>query len=69
MKAFDGQLQKKGYIPMSGHIVDASLVPGRKQRNTDAGKEAIKAGKMANERSGRMSRTKRPRKMLMHCGH
>jgi IS5 family transposase len=49
MKAFDWQLQKKGYIPMSGQIVDASLVPAPKQRNTDAQKEAIKAGKTANE--------------------
>lgn len=35
MKAFDWQLQKKGYIPMSGQTVDASLVPAPKQRNTD----------------------------------
>ncbi len=28
MKAFDWQLQKKGYIPMSGQIIDTSLVPG-----------------------------------------
>jgi IS5 family transposase len=49
MKAFDWQLQKKGYIPMSGQIIDASLVPAPKQRNTDAEKEAIKAGKTANE--------------------
>ena len=49
MKAFDWQLQKKGYIPMSGQIVDASLVPAPKQRNTDAEKEAIKAGKTAKE--------------------
>ena len=27
MKAFDWQLHKKGFIPMSGQIVDASLVP------------------------------------------
>ncbi|MFO3798154.1 MAG: transposase, partial [Anaerolineales bacterium] len=27
MKAFDWQLHKKGYIPMSGQILDASLVP------------------------------------------
>ncbi len=49
MKAFDWQLHKKGYIPMSGQIVDASLVPAPKQRNTDAEKEAIKAGKTASE--------------------
>ena len=49
MKAFDWQLQKKGYIPMAGQIVDASLVPAPKQRNTDAEKEAIRAGKTARE--------------------
>ena len=30
MKAFDWQLHNKGYIPMSGQIVDASLVPAPK---------------------------------------
>ena len=49
MKAFDWQLQKKGYIPMSGQIVDASLVPAPKQRNSDAEKAAIKEGKTAAE--------------------
>ena len=49
MKAFDWQLHKKGYIPMSGQIVDASLVPAPKQRNTEDEKEAIKAGQSARE--------------------
>ena len=49
MKAFDWQLHKKGYLPMSGQIVDASLIPAPKQRNTDAEKEAVKAGKTASE--------------------
>ena len=49
MKAFDWQLEKKGYIPMSGQIVDSSLVPAPKQRNTDPEQEAIKAGKSASE--------------------
>ncbi len=49
MKAFDWQLHKKGYIPMSGQIVDASLVPAPKQRNTDPEKAAIKEGKSAEE--------------------
>ena len=49
MKAFDWQLHKKGYIPMSGQIVDASLVPAPKQRNTEDEKAAIKAGKSAAE--------------------
>jgi len=49
MKAFDWQLQKKGYIPMSGQIIDASLVPAPKQRNTEDEKKAIRAGKSAGE--------------------
>lgn len=49
MKAFDWQLHKHGYIPMSGQIVDASLVPAPKQRNTDGEWDAIKAGKSADE--------------------
>ncbi len=49
MKAFDWQLRKKGYIPMAGQIVDASLVPAPKQRNTEDEKAAIKEGKSAKE--------------------
>lgn len=49
MKAFDWQLHKKGYIPMSGQIVDATLVPAPKQRNTEDEKAAIKEGKTADE--------------------
>jgi hypothetical protein len=49
MKAFDWQLKKKGYVPMGGQIVDASLVPAPKQRNTEAEKAAIKAGQSAQE--------------------
>lgn len=49
MKAFDRQLRKKGYVPMSGRIVDASLVPAPKQRNTEAERAAIKEGKSAKE--------------------
>ncbi|MEM9099143.1 MAG: transposase [Pseudomonadota bacterium] len=49
MKAFDWQLKKMGNLPMSGQVVDASLVPALKQRNTDAEKDAIKVGKTADE--------------------
>ena len=55
IKAFDWQLHKKGYIPMSGQILgssprtDASLVPAPKQGNTKGEKEAIKEGKSARE--------------------
>lgn len=46
---FDQAVRNAGYIAMSGQIVDASLVPAPKQRNTDAEKEAIKSGKTAAE--------------------
>ena len=49
MKAFDWQLHKKDYIPIGGQIVDASLVPAPKQRNTEDEKAAIKTGKAAKE--------------------
>lgn len=49
MKAFDWQLQKKGYIPMSGQIVAALLVPAPKQRNTEGERHAIRSGMSAKE--------------------
>jgi IS5 family transposase len=42
-------IKDAGYLPMSGQIVDASLVAAPRQRNTDAEKAAIKAGKTAAE--------------------
>ena len=58
MKAFDWQLHGKGYIPMSGQIVDASPVPG--QRNTEGEKAATRAGKSAREiRSDRPNKAAR----------
>ena len=47
--AFDRQLRDRGYLPMGGQIVDATLVAAPKQRNTAAEKDAIKAGKRAAE--------------------
>ena len=47
--AFDRSLRERGYLPMGGQIVDATLVAAPKQRNTAAEKEAIKAGKLARE--------------------
>ena len=49
MKAFDWQLEKKGTIPMAGQIVDASLVPAPKQRNSQDERAAIKEGRSAKE--------------------
>lgn len=54
--AFDGlfarldqAITEAGYLPMSGQIVDATLVAAPRQRNSDGEKEAIKAGKKAAE--------------------
>lgn len=55
MKAFDWRLHKKGYIPLSKQIIDASLVPAPKQRNTDDERQAIKDGNR-RRRSGPMTR-------------
>jgi transposase, IS5 family len=41
---FDRAIREAGYIPMSGQIVDASLVSAPKQRNSDGEKKAIKEG-------------------------
>ena len=43
---FDQAVRAAGYIPMSGQIVDASLVAAPKQRNTEEEKQAIKEGKV-----------------------
>jgi IS5 family transposase len=45
----DQAIKDAGYLPMSGQIVDASLVAAPRQRNTDEEKAAIKAGKTASE--------------------
>ncbi len=45
---FDKHLTKAGYLAMGGQIVDATIV-APKQRNTDAEKVDIKAGKVPDE--------------------
>jgi transposase, IS5 family len=45
----DRAIKDAGYLPMSGQIVDASLVAAPRQRNTEGEKAAIKAGKTAVE--------------------
>jgi IS5 family transposase len=45
----DRAIRATGYLPMSGQIIDASLVAAPRQRNTDGEKAAIKAGKTAAE--------------------
>jgi IS5 family transposase len=46
---FDRQLKERGYLPMGGQIVDATLVAAPKQRNTEAEKAAVKEGRSAAE--------------------
>lgn len=43
------RLRTNGYLAMGGQIVDATLVAAPKQRNTQEEKDAIKAGKTADE--------------------
>ena len=45
----DRAIKEAGYLPMSGQIVDASLVAAPRQRNTKDEKDAIRAGKSADE--------------------
>ncbi len=45
----DREIKDAGYLPMSGQIVDASLVAAPRQRNTEDEKAAIRAGKTAAE--------------------
>lgn len=43
---FDLAIREAGYIPMSGQIVDATLVSAPKQRNSESEKKDIKAGRV-----------------------
>ena len=43
---FDSHLTKAGYLAMGGQIVDATIVAAPKQRNSEAEKTDIKAGKV-----------------------
>jgi transposase, IS5 family len=43
---FDAAVRAAGYIPMSGQIVDASLVAAPRQRNTEDEKADLKAGRI-----------------------
>lgn len=43
---FDAHLRARGYLAMSGQIVDASIIAAPRQRNTEAEKRAIKEGRI-----------------------
>jgi len=46
---FDAILRTAGYLPMSGQIVDATLVAAPKQRNTNAEKADIREGRIPQD--------------------
>lgn len=48
-KAFDWRIHKKADIPLSGQIIDVSLAPEPKHRQTDGEQQAIKCGDLTQE--------------------
>ena len=46
---FDAALKDRGYLTMGGQIIDATVVPPPKQRNTQEEKTAIKEGRIPKE--------------------
>ena len=46
---FDAALKDRGYLAMGGQIIDATVVPAPKQRNTQEEKTAIKEGRIPKE--------------------
>lgn len=61
---FDAWLKGRGYLAMSGQIVDASIIAAPRQRNTDAEKAALKEGRIPEDwrptRPGSPGRTAMP---------
>ena len=43
---YDTALRKAGFLAMGGQIVDATIIPAPKQRNTDGEKAEIRAGRI-----------------------
>ncbi|MCP1203675.1 IS5 family transposase [Acetobacter oryzoeni] len=46
---FDATLRNAGYLPMSGQILDATLVAAPKQRNTNGEKEDLREGRIPQD--------------------
>lgn len=46
---FDAALKDRGYLAMGGQIIDATVVPAPKQRNTQEEKIAIKEGRIPQD--------------------
>ena len=63
---FDGYLEQQGYLAMGGQIIDASIVPVPKQRNSGDDNARIKEGE--TPRAGRTSRPSVPRRIRTRVG-
>ena len=50
---FDAAHTDRGYLAMGGQIIDATVVPAPKQRNTEAEKTAIKEGRVPEAWKGK----------------
>jgi IS5 family transposase len=48
-KRFDATLTKAGFLAMGGQIIDATIIAAPKQRNTEAEKKEIKAGRIPED--------------------
>lgn len=48
-KRFDAALTKAGFLAMGGQIIDATIIAAPKQRNTEAEKKEIKAGRIPED--------------------
>jgi hypothetical protein len=48
-KRFDATLRSAAYLLMSGQILDATLVAAPKQRNTNAEKADLRAGRIPQD--------------------
>ena len=65
--AFDRQLRERGYLPMGGQIVDATLVAAPKQRNSAARRTRSRRAR-APPRSGPTSQQRPRRRTSTHAG-
>jgi IS5 family transposase len=63
---FDAALTDRGYLAMGGQIIDATVVPAPKQRNTQEEKAAIRKG--GSPSAGRTSQPSSGRRIAMHAG-
>jgi hypothetical protein len=63
----DAWLKGKGYLAMSGQIIDASLIAALRQRNMDADKVDLKEGRIPRMR-GRPSRKSSRKRLVTSTG-